>query len=169
MNKLTDFYQKSYLKSAEVAQLFNVNHSTVFLWVKKGKLRPLRTPGRNYRFSHDEVRKILDERISRKSINKRNTPRFKVEYPVAVTTSLQSDQSFDASITGISSHGFSLSVSDDGTMLRQLERGEVTTVHIFNRQHLFLRDVIEGSVCHFKKVDDMTIAVGLRILNLRGR
>lgn len=160
MITLSDFHQKSYLKSAEVARLFNVDHSTVFLWVKKGKLRPLRTPGRNFRFSHEEVRKILDERSNKKT-NQRNTPRFKVEYPVIIKTSLQSEHSYDALITGISSHGLSLSVSDNGTFLRQLEKNEVTSLLVFNKQHTLLKDTIEGTICHFNKIDNEKISIGL--------
>jgi excisionase family DNA binding protein len=73
--------QKAYLKSSEIAKIFNVDHSTVFLWVKKRKLHPIRTPGGNFRFTRAEVEKLFRETTA-KFAERRKSQRFEVHFPV---------------------------------------------------------------------------------------
>ncbi len=50
------------LKTPEVAEMFAVDQKTVTRWVKKGKLRGVKTPGgRDYRYFESEVNEKLAE------------------------------------------------------------------------------------------------------------
>jgi excisionase family DNA binding protein len=81
--------QKPFLKSSEVARIFNVDHSTVFLWVKKRRLHPIRTPGGNFRFAKAEVERLFRE-VRGKENERRKSPRFQVLRSEEHTSELQS-------------------------------------------------------------------------------
>jgi excisionase family DNA binding protein len=49
------------LTPGEVAILFRVDPKTVTRWAAAGKLRSIKTPGGQHRFSTDEIRKRLEE------------------------------------------------------------------------------------------------------------
>ena len=48
------------LTTREVAGMFRVDPKTVARWVKTGKLRSILTPGRQRRYSEDQVRALLN-------------------------------------------------------------------------------------------------------------
>jgi excisionase family DNA binding protein len=47
------------LTSKEVAALFRVDNRTVNVWVRKGKLTAIRTPGGHLRYRESEVQALL--------------------------------------------------------------------------------------------------------------
>jgi excisionase family DNA binding protein len=48
-----------FLSRSEVARLFGVSTSTVTRWARSGLIQALRTPGGQYRFREDEVRRAV--------------------------------------------------------------------------------------------------------------
>lgn len=49
------------LTPADVAKLNRVDPKTVSRWAAAGKLKSIRTPGNQYRFTKEEVKRVLDE------------------------------------------------------------------------------------------------------------
>ena len=62
MNPYAPLPEKPYLRTAEVANAFGVTPSSVFTWVKNGRLKPIRTPGGNFRFARADVEKQVGRR-----------------------------------------------------------------------------------------------------------
>jgi excisionase family DNA binding protein len=55
---------KLYMTNQEVADLFRVDPTTVRLWVRQGRLHPLRLGPRTVRFDADEVHQFAAEQIA---------------------------------------------------------------------------------------------------------
>ncbi|MEW6025745.1 MAG: helix-turn-helix domain-containing protein [Planctomycetota bacterium] len=51
--------QKEYLTSEEVMSLLNIARPTLYLWVKLGKLTPIKMEGKLLRFSRLEIERLL--------------------------------------------------------------------------------------------------------------
>jgi excisionase family DNA binding protein len=152
--------KKPYLKSSEIAKIFNVDHSTIFLWVKKRKLYPIRTPGGNFRFARAEVERLFRE-IRSKESERRKSPRFQVYFPVTLQIPRgESVVSLDAYVKDISDHGL-------GILVRQSEEallnGSVSEVTVLNRTVGVFRDIVKCAVRHAKLVGENQIAIGLLI------
>lgn len=161
--------EKPYLKSSEVARLFGVNHSTVFLWVKKGRLKPKRTLGGNFRFSRDQVVSLWEQHANGRSRGENRTrPRFTIMCPVTVSGLVGGEPfSCSAVVTDISSHGVGLRVEDTRGMLSLFRQGRVETVDIRNKDHAVIRETVRGTVRHFELVDEGEINLGISLSQVR--
>jgi excisionase family DNA binding protein len=53
-----------YMTNQEVADLFRVHPTTVRLWVRQGRLNPIRLGWRTVRFNADEVRQLAADQIA---------------------------------------------------------------------------------------------------------
>lgn len=54
-----------FLTSAEVADMFRVDITTVVRWAQEGRLTSIRTPGGHYRFAEAEVHALAGLAVSR--------------------------------------------------------------------------------------------------------
>ena len=52
---------KKFYTTGEVARMFGVAPSTVWLWVKEGRIHAIRTLGGRYRIPADEVERLKRE------------------------------------------------------------------------------------------------------------
>jgi excisionase family DNA binding protein len=52
------------LTSAEVAELFGVDRTTVVMWAKRGRVPVVRTPGGQLRFRVDEIVSLLGKTVN---------------------------------------------------------------------------------------------------------
>jgi len=57
------------LTTSEVSTLFGVDRRTVVLWANRGRFRALRTPGGQYRFRANEVRRLVESSNSAKGMS----------------------------------------------------------------------------------------------------
>jgi excisionase family DNA binding protein len=56
-----DVLEGQFLRTSDVASLFQVSERTVSEWAKRGQLPSVRTPGGHRRYPADSIRRILDE------------------------------------------------------------------------------------------------------------
>ena len=48
-----------YYKVSEVAKILSMSRITIWLWIKEGKIKAIRTPGGTYLIPESEVNRIL--------------------------------------------------------------------------------------------------------------
>jgi excisionase family DNA binding protein len=156
--------EKPYLKTAEVARAFNVDQSTVFLWTKKNKLRPIRTPGGTFRFAREDVRRLLEtDRPS--PDNRRKEARFMVSWPVMlhmVTDGLLS--SYEAEVHDVSASGMGLIIHHHKTPRKNISINALDTISIVNSAVAPLKPEISAQVRFCSRINETDIAVGVQIL-----
>ncbi|OGJ89438.1 MAG: hypothetical protein A2268_12265 [Candidatus Raymondbacteria bacterium RifOxyA12_full_50_37] len=161
------FFRKPYLKASEVAKLFDVNHSTVFSWVKKGILRPVKSLGRNFRFRREDIEYLLrskDSGMSRVETDKRTEPRFAVNYDVFVRLDPDDDSTAcPASIRDISSKGLGLVLHDAGRFVEKLASGAIGRISVFNKATGLFKNMVLGNVRHFHVLEDDQVALGVLV------
>jgi len=155
--------QKPFLKSSEVARIFNVDHSTVFLWVKKRKLHPIRTPGGNFRFARAEVERLFRE-VRNKDSERRRSPRFQVLFPVKVQFKKDGAVcSYDAFIQDISDKGLGLLVKEGSQILDELISGNLKEISVQNDGVGVLKGIIRGEVRYVHPAGEKQTTVGVLV------
>ncbi len=159
---------KTYLKSAEVAELFDVNPSTISLWVKKGRLKPHKTLGGNFRFRTSDIEKLLGEQGGSEpkldTVERRREPRFTFACPVLVRVGQAAFSfTYNAFIQDISGHGLRLVVFDTNGLAEKLQSGGVTDLTLLNLPDGLFKEVVVGHVEHFEKVGEREVAVGVSL------
>jgi excisionase family DNA binding protein len=154
---------KAFLKTSEVAEILGANPSTVFSWVKKGMLRPVRTPGGTFRFARTDVEKLIGEYKDIQD-DRRKEPRFKVNYPASIVVS-QGDlaNTFDVTIRDLSVSGMGLVAKTTGDMSSVLSIKKGETVLVVNPPKSTLRETIPADVRFVRKMNDLEIAIGLLV------
>jgi excisionase family DNA binding protein len=160
--------QKAYLKSTEVAEIFDVNPSTISLWVKKGKLRPHKTLGGNFRFRRSDIEKIISEKdtsLDQPAVTeRRKEPRYTVSYPVIVKTGVGAISfTYNAIIRDISGHGMNLLVLDSNDLLGRLTRGEAAKLTVLNLPEGLFKEEVVGQVRHFEQSEERQVILGVSI------
>lgn len=156
---------KSYLKTSEVARVFRVNHSTVFLWVKKRKLRPKKSSGGQFRFSRNDIEKLLKKANVRKYAEKRKEDRFQADFLVILkTVDVHRSYFSTAMVTDISRHGIGLVIENSNGMLQDLDNGDISEVTIFNYDNPLFKRKTCGSIQHFREQKNGEIALGVALI-----
>lgn len=156
--------QKNFLKTSEVAKLFNVNHSTVFFWVKKGKLKPVKTPGGNFRFGRQQIERLLEQRERKSTKDDRKETRFEGEFIVVIKTEQENAPLYNkAIITDMSRKGLGLIIEDNNGLMKELNNGEITEVTIMNYENPLFNKKTTGWVRHFEQVGEGKIALGVAL------
>lgn len=154
---------KPFLKSSEVAKIFNVDHSTVFLWVKRKKLHPIRTPGGNFRFTRGEVDRLFRETRANEK-ERRRSPRFTVFFPVTVQIGKETNVCcLEGHIQDISDKGIGLVVHNNKLPMDDWTSGKINEVLIKNVDVGVFRDSVQCAVRHSYVVNDSDVAVGLLV------
>lgn len=156
---------RPYLKSSEVAALFGVNHSTVFLWVRKGRLRPKRTLGGNFRFARDQVVALWEQHHgTAHQRESRGTPRFTVLCPVRLTLHTgEGDHDANAVVTDICASGVGLRITDNAASLPAVTGADNVVVDIRNTAHAVIRESVRGTLRHFAVLDNGDITMGIAL------
>lgn len=162
LSELVEF-NKAYLKSSEVARIFNVDPSTVFLWVKKRKLKPIKTLGGNFRFAVAEVERLFKEMTGNKS-EKRKSPRFQVEFPVQLT--LQENGGTvrcRGMLKDLSAEGMGLSVRLGEQLSNTVLTGNAKTLRVTFIDNKLLKDNLSVEVRHAEVIDDAHVSIGVLV------
>jgi excisionase family DNA binding protein len=152
--------QRDYLKSSDVAKLLNVNHSTVILWVKKKKLKPIKTPGGNFRFAKSEVERLLRSFRENSDIEKRKHPRFAVHFPVLISNQNATEKA-EAVICDISNGGAGIEIAKSTECYRSIANNRTTPIKVFDLGSGFITQEIEAEVRHYRDIDDESAFIGL--------
>jgi hypothetical protein len=160
--------KKPYLRSADLAKLFDVNPSTISLWAKKGIIRPQRTLGGNFRFRRSDVEKLIAERKKKgvpiAMLERRSEPRYAFSCPVQVTAPVGSFAlSFNAVVRDISNYGMGLEISDSSELSEKLSSGTISELTIQNLPARLFKEAVVGEVRHFQKTRDNRIAIGISL------
>jgi excisionase family DNA binding protein len=159
-------YKKPFLKTSEVAQIFSVNPSTVFLWVKKGKLRPKKTLGGNFRFSQDQVLRLWEQQQTDSSFleDKRKEPRYTVDFPVSISMDEKSDEenAYTGTVKDVSNHGLALVVDKDSDLTQKIKDGSIQELRIINEENVAFRQKITGKITHLKETEE-EVKIGLSL------
>ena len=164
MTAQTSTTEKRYLKASEVARIFQVNHSTVFLWVKKGKLRPKRSFGGQFRFSRRDIEKLLKTTDMREHAEQRKEERYQLDFIVVLKTILAERPHFNtATVTDISRHGIGLSLDDDRGLLKELDKGVEPEVTIMNYANPLFKSKTIGNIRHYRAQGDGKAAIGVAL------
>jgi excisionase family DNA binding protein len=157
---------KPYLKSSEVAEMFGVNPSTVSIWVRKGRLKPHKTLGGNFRFRREDIEKLGAQEHHRKGTGKkerRRDNRYAFMCPVLVRIG---DRAFSFTYNGvireISGRGLNLVVFDNNGLAAKLEGG-VRDLTVLNLPHGLFNQVIVGHITHFERISDREVALGISL------
>ncbi len=157
--------QKNFLKTSEVAKLFNVNHSTVFFWVKRGKLKPVKTPGGNFRFNRDQIERLMELQGRKAGTDDRKETRFEGEYDVVIKTEQKNAPQYNTGIiTDMSRKGLGLIVEDYNGLMKDLEQGEITQVTIMNFKNPLFNKKTTVRVKHFEQAGEGKIALGVEVV-----
>lgn len=163
LSELVEF-NKAYLKSAEVAKIFNVDPSTVFLWVKKKKLKPIKTLGGNFRFAVSEVERLFKEMTGSKD-EKRRAPRFHVNFPVQLSTDNNgSSLRCRGVLRDLSAEGLGLMLQSGGELVTAILTGNAKTVQIHFTDNRLMKENLTAEVRHAEVLDDSNLAVGLLVV-----
>ena len=164
MSTITPIPQKNFLKASEVARIFNVDHSTVFLWAKKGKLKAKRTPGRNLRFNREDIERLLETRKKKRYKNKRKEERYSIQFTVILKTVHMGTSRYNtATVTDMSQHGVGMVVEDNNGLLKELGKGDVTGITIMNFENPLFKKRTGGSIRHFETAGAGKIAMGVAL------
>jgi excisionase family DNA binding protein len=160
--------QKTYLKSAEVAGLFGVNRTTISLWVKKGKLKPHKTLGGNFRFRRSDIEKLLAGRAASgrqaAGADRRREPRYRFNHPIIVRIGeTEPSPTYSAAIRDISGHGLGLVVFDNLDFTRRLDEERAGELRVQNLPRGLFREEVVGRVEHFERIGDREVAVGVSL------
>ncbi|MBD3344427.1 MAG: MerR family transcriptional regulator [Chitinivibrionales bacterium] len=157
--------QRPFLKASEVARIFNVNHSTVFLWVRKGILRPNKTLGGNFRFSRDHIVKLWEKKGEGSQI--RNKRKEKVHHDGFVVSLKMNDNTkvtyYSAIITDMSPQGLDLIIENKNGLKDQLAQDKVKEVAILNYQNPLFKEKLTGTIKHYDVFDDGRITMGVSL------
>ena len=169
MNPYAPLPEKPYLRTAEVANAFGVTPSSVFTWVKNGRLKPIRTPGGNFRFARADVEKLRfgdqprEPRIP-EGIDRRKEPRFKVHYAATIHISNDGNvSSFEATIQDISASGLGLLVHAPGDVSTIFSALRLDDVQIHNLPRSPLREVVPVQVKFARRINETEVVVGALI------
>jgi excisionase family DNA binding protein len=160
--------KKTYLKSAEVAGLFGVNRTTISLWVKKGRLKPHKTLGGNFRFRRGDVERLFASRAASNfeaaGADRRREPRYAFNHPITVRIGeTEPSPTYNATVRDISGHGIGLVVFDSPDFARKLSEENAGELRVLNLPGMLFREEVVGRVEHFEKVGDREIAVGVSL------
>ncbi|MBL8027286.1 MAG: helix-turn-helix domain-containing protein [Fibrobacteres bacterium] len=153
---------KSYLKSSEIAKLFNVDHSTVFLWVKKKQLKPIKTPGGNFRFAKSEVEKLFRETKAQTGQERRKHPRFAVAFNVALTSDFNGDK-VSALLRDISAEGISVAIKRESPLAGNIVSGKCTELSVRDCDSVVLKNGFTAEIRHVSDSNDGNVCVGLLV------
>jgi len=52
-------------RTSEVAEMLNVTTATVSIWIRKGIIKAIKTPGGHYRIPEAEIKKLMERRNGR--------------------------------------------------------------------------------------------------------
>ncbi len=157
--------KKNFLKTSEVAKLFNVNHSTVFFWVKKGKLKPVKTPGGNFRFDRQQIERLLEQKERKSGADDRKETRFEGEYVVVIKTEQEKVPHYNtAVITDMSRKGLGLIIEDNNGLMKELDKGGIAEVTIMNYKNPLFNKQTTGWVRHFEQAGEGKIALGVALV-----
>ena len=164
MSTITPIPQKNFLKTSEVARIFNVNHSTVFLWAKKGKLKAKRTPGRNLRFYREDIERLLETRKKKRYKNKRKEERYSIQFTLILKTVQMGTSHYNtATVTDMSQHGVGMVVEDNNGLLKDLNKGDVSEVTIMNFENPLFRKKTTGDIRHYRAEGIGKILMGVAL------
>jgi len=152
---------KSYLKSSEIAKLFNVDHSTVFLWVKKKHLRPIKTPGGNYRFAKSDVERLFHATRVQDVSEKRKYPRFAVSFPVEVSEGSALSEKVPASLSDVSLGGLGLTINKDASLYDNIRSGSTKVLRVYDVDSGIFKPEMEAEIRHVRDIDEEKAFVGL--------
>jgi excisionase family DNA binding protein len=160
--------QKPYLKSSEVAEIFDVNSSTVSLWVKKGRIKPHKTLGGNFRFLRTDVERLLSrqKQFDKREIGpeRRIETRFVFTCPVLVKIGDKAlSFTYNAFVRDLSGHGLNLIVFDNNGLLGKLASGEVSQLAVLNLPDTLFKDVVVGHIMHFEQLDERQVVLGVSL------
>ncbi len=156
--------KKTYLKSSEVARLFNVNHSTVFLWVKKGKLKAKKTLGGQFRFLKSDIEQFLQEKSDKNYEEKRSEKRYKAQFFVVLKLNCQRKTYYNpATVTDISSHGIGLNMESDRGLVQELHNGEISNVTIMSYNNTLFKSKTRGTIKHIHFNNEHSISLGVAL------
>jgi excisionase family DNA binding protein len=159
-------YKKPFLKTSEVAQIFSVNPSTVFLWVKKGKLRPKKTLGGNFRFSQDQVMRLWEQQQTDSSFldDKRREARYTVNFPVSITLEGKEvdENSYIGVVRDVSNHGLAVALEKGTDIAQKIKDGTIQELQIINDENVAFRQKITGKISHLKETEE-EVQIGLRL------
>ncbi|MBD3320623.1 MAG: MerR family transcriptional regulator [Chitinivibrionales bacterium] len=155
--------EKPFLKASEVARIFNVNHSTVFLWVKKGIIRPHKTLGGNFRFAREHIVRLWGKKGQSKNPKARpKGGRNKKEMYVSIKLDDDTDITYhSAKITDLSSHGVALVIDDSNGLTDRFSNNEVKEVTVMNYLNPLFKEKLSGTVNHYQVTEDGNVAVGI--------
>jgi excisionase family DNA binding protein len=154
---------KPYLKTAEVAAAFGVDQSTVFLWTRKGRLRPIRTPGGTFRFARDEVAKLLLP-AQAATTERRHEPRYPVNWPVILHT--VSDgllSSYEADVRDVSAGGMGLVVHHLKMPRKSVSINDNDRVTVINSSVSSLKPEIPAQVRFCRRLSETDVAIGVAV------
>ncbi len=155
--------QRPFLKSSEVAKLFNVDHSTIFLWVKKRKLHPIRTPGGNFRFTRGEVDRLFRE-VQGKESEKRVGHRYSVFFPIVLELNNGlSSVSFEAIIQDISLKGLGLIIQDKNQTLSKIGIETPREAYVKTNGIGILKETVKGEIRYMHKINERQVSAGILI------
>ncbi len=167
MEKLTDILKvhKGYYKSSEISEIFNVDQSTVALWVKKRLLRPLKTPGGNFRFARAEVERLFNEMRTAASSEKRKYPRYIVDFPARAGFDAPKSCFEKGTITDISCEGVGLTLPPFSPLFSSVTEGSVIRVHC-TANGLF-KNKINACVRHMREMENGSGFLGMSLISSR--
>jgi excisionase family DNA binding protein len=155
---------KAFLKTSEVATLLGVNPSSVFSWVKKGVLRPVRTPGGTFRFARSDIQKFIGE-YQQVPVDRRRDPRFRVHYPAKIRIEKDGNiYTFEATLRDISATGMGLVVRSTGDLSNLVSAIHQKGVVIENMPASPLRDVVPVEIRYMRKLNPSEAALGLLLM-----
>ncbi len=156
---------KPFLKASEVARLFGVSHSTVFRWVKAGRLRAKRTLGGNFRFDRREIQRLWEQQTGRQGDEHRRESRFRVNMSTTVNVRWNGRSFlYNARITNVSDRGIGLVVYDDNRWFHNLLSQQIRTLELMNDGATVLKETFTGAVRHFTRLDALKTEVGVELL-----
>jgi len=121
---------KPFLTATEVSRLFCVDRSTVNLWVRKGKLHPLKTLGGNFRFRRETIMELLNRASGSEEEIKKKDPRFPVSYPIRITALENRHWQYNGSAVDISANGIGLMIDDHNGLWKKLSTGIMQAVKV---------------------------------------
>lgn len=160
MNPITSNPSRPFIKTAELARMLGVDRSTIFQWVQKGKLKPEKTPGRNFRFRREEVEKLFGNGSDKQFEEKRKEPRFEINCQGLVKAG---DDVYFATIKDFSMSGMGLVVRSLNGFSESLKQGSIKTLSVSPQKNHVFKDWIMGEVRHWRQLDDGHAVVGLAL------
>jgi excisionase family DNA binding protein len=158
--------KKLFLKTSDVAEIFGVNPSTVFLWVKKKRLRPHKTLGGNFRFLKSDVEKLISEKRNKSNLfggsERRLENRFGFNTQISVKIGKTSNV-FNGQIKDISTCGMNLILEDDRNGFNCFTEESVSEITIIRLPSKLFKETVLARVRHFERISDNRISLGVSL------